>query len=293
MKRILLSLLFCGAIIPVIAQSKKSKLPKFNKNKDKEVFLKKQWFLGIKAGINYSGANVMERHSILQPTDYPASEVFKSYENFSDAGRQVTLEATFNFTEFSLSVQPTYRHNQFSYTNRFEWSDPENTANLLIMNYHQQQQIDYFDLPFIAKYEKVINKFSPFVQGGIYYSFLLNANKSVSVSGIDYASGGVDEFANETVIVGATDLFAKRHWGLLAGAGIYFTPGNVRLCIDVQYKIGMSNISSQENRYSSDRLSGIGDTSDDIKLNSVSLNLGCLFPLRFLSKNFRSTDIKK
>lgn len=293
MKKTLLSLLLLTLMSPVFAQPKKPKLPKFNKNKEKEVFLKKQWFLGIKAGINYSAADVIERHSVLQPTDYPAADVVKSYENFSDPGMQVTVEATFNFTEFSLSLQPTYRHNVFTYTNRFEWSDPENTANLLILNYQQKQQLDYFDLPIVGKYEKVINKFSPFLQGGIYYSFLLNANKSIEVSGIDYASGGVDEFRNETVIVGATDLFAKRHWGLLAGAGAYFTPGNVRLCLDVQYKIGMSNIASEKNRFSSDRLSGIGDTLDDIKLRSVSINLGCMFPLRFLSKNFRSTDIKK
>ena len=101
------------------------------------------------------------------------------------------------------------------------------------------------------------------------------------------------EFENETIIVGATDLFAKRHWGLLAGAGVHFNQGNVRFTIEAQYKHGMSNITSTKNRFASDRLSGVGDTMDDLKLRSIAINVGCLFPLRFLGKNFRSIDNRK
>jgi hypothetical protein len=54
--------------------------------------------------------------------------------------------------------------------------------------------------------------------------------------------------------------------------------------------LGMSNISSTDNRYGSDRLSGVGDAMDDLTLDNISVSLGCLFPLRFLSSGFKSLD---
>jgi hypothetical protein len=59
------------------------------------------------------------------------------------------------------------------------------------------------------------------------------------------------------------------------------------------YRYGLSNIASTQNRFGSDRLSGVGDTLDDMRLSSIAITAGCLFPLRFLGKNFRSTDNKK
>ena len=116
----------------------------------------------------------------------------------------------------------------------------------------------------------------------------MEATKEVTISGEDYASGGVHHYENEPIIIGASDLFAKHHWGLVVGGGIYYPMGNVRLNLDVTYKIGMSNISSTQNRYSSDRLSGVGDSLDDITLNNLAVSVGCLFPLRFLGSGFKS-----
>jgi hypothetical protein len=294
MKKLLLPILLMSVVSLSVAQQRKTpKLPKFNKNKERETFLNKQWFLGVKAGVNLSGADVIKEYAVINPTNYQTNESAKQYRNFKDVGTQVSFEATFYFTGLSLSFQPTYRHNRFGYTNDFEWTDAENPNNRLVLKYDQEQNIDYFDLPVLAKYEKMFNKFSPYIQGGVYYSFLANATKSVEVSGTDYASGGMDDFRNETIIVGATDLFARRHWGFVGGAGVYFNQGNVRFNLDIQYRLGMSNIASTENRFESDRLSGVGDTLDDMKLRSASLSLGCLFPLRFLGRNFRSTDNKK
>lgn len=291
------TLLVCVSIgFTVFGQSQKPpKLPKFNKNKEKYIFLNKQWWLGFKAGPNWSGAEVIKSYSAISPTNYPASDIQKKYKNYRDVGSQATLEATFYFTGLSLSFQPTYRHNQFQYSNNYQWRDsnPENVNNLLELNYLQRVKVDYFDLPVIAKYEKMFNKISPYIQAGIYSSFLINANKSSDVSGVDYASGGKNEFHNDRIIVGASDLMAKKHWGLLGGAGVYINQGNVRFNLDIQYKLGMSNITSTRNRYGSDHLSGIGDTLDDMKLRSISVSAGCLFPLRFLGKNFRSTDNRK
>lgn len=289
----ILTLLLLVTSTTLFAQQRAPKLPKFNKNKEKEVFLKKQWFLGFKAGINYSSADVIKEYSALSPVNYDISETRKDYDVYRDAGAQATLEATFYFTGLSLSFQPTFRHVAIGYSNSYSWVDEEIPTNALTLHYNQQQNLDYFDFPLLAKYEKMFNKFSPYVQAGIYSSVRLNATKSVAINGTDYASGGVNQFENEPIIVGAKNLYAKNHWGLLGGIGVYYNLGNVRLNFDVQYKKGMSNISSTKNRYSNNQLSGVGDTLDDMRLNSVMISLGSIFPLRFLGRNFRSTDNRK
>ena len=51
-------------------------------------------------------------------------------------------------------------------------------------------------------------------------AILINASKEVSINGIDNAAGGVNEFKDESIIIGAKDLFAKNHWGLIGRGGI-------------------------------------------------------------------------
>lgn len=293
MKNFAIPFLCLITTVAAYAQPRPPKLPKFNKNKEKEVFLKKQWFLGFKAGANVSGADVTKQYSVLSPSNYDLTEIEKKYKNYRNAGAHAVIEATFYFSGLSLSFQPTFRHNTFEYSNSYSWIDAENPNNVLELNYRQTQNLDYFDFPVLAKYEKMFNKLSPYVQAGIYSSVRLNATKSVDIEGTDFASGGANQFKDETIIVGAKDLYAKNHWGLLGGVGVYYNLGNVRLNLDVQYRKGMSNIASTENRYSNNQLSGVGDTLDDMRLNSILISAGSIFPLRFLGRNFRSTDNRK
>jgi hypothetical protein len=160
------------------------------------------------------------------------------------------------------------------------------------MDYKQQQRLDYIDFPLLMKYERGIRRIRPYIQGGFFASHLINANKTIEVTKTDHASGTPNTVHDEPIIVGARDLFAKNYWGLLGGAGVNYNLGNVRLNLDVQYKFGMSNISSARNRYSNDRLSGVGDSLDDLSLNNLAISVGCLFPLRFLERDFKSLDKK-
>lgn len=252
-------------------------------------FLNKQFWLGLKAGTNVTQAKVQEAYSVIVP---PATALVagKKYKNFNLLGSQASLEVTFYTKGFSISLQPTYRHARFEYSNAYEWIDNTNPDNRLVLKYRQEQQMDHAVLPLIIKYDIVGNKLRPFVQAGIFYSMLLNANKGVTVSGTDYASGGINEFTNEPVLVGAEDLFAKNYWGILGGTGVNYNVGNVRFTLEANYRIGMSLANSTENRYKNDRLSGIGDAMDDIKLNTIDFSFGCLFPMRYLASSFKTLD---
>jgi Outer membrane protein beta-barrel domain len=282
-------LLFLLIAFQVSGQNKKK--PSFNNKarSDQNKFLEKQWWLGFKAGVNLSDVIPEKRYTVLTPTNYPASSTDKTYDSYNKTGSQVCLEITFYYKGFSFSTQPMYKHSRFTYANQFNWTNPENSAERLEMKFDQEQQIDFADFPLLVKYEFTGNKLRPYIQAGAFYSFLVDANKSVKVSGVDYASGGTNAFANEPVIVGAKDLF-ENYWGLIGGAGVNYNLGNVRLVLDVSYRHGMSNIANVDNRFSNDRLNGIGDAQDDLLLRNITISAGCLFPLRFLSNSFKALD---
>ncbi len=293
MKRLLLMVL-CLSLLGTIsfAQGKKRKPPKnFNsKNKQDEKFLEKQFWMGLKAGTNLTKVHVTKQYSVISPVNETSTE--KSYESFNKPGSQVALELTFYYKGISASLQPTYRSSTFAYTNSYEWVDGTIPTNSLTLDYYQEQKIEYAEIPLVIKYEFLTGNFRPYIQLGGYAAFLINANKTVEVSGMDLASGGENSFTNEPVIVGAKDLFAKNSWGLIGGAGANYNLGNIRINLDIMYRYGMSNIASTENRFSNDRLSGVGDAMDDMTMDNLSISLGVLFPLRFLSSGFKSSDSK-
>ncbi len=284
---------FCLLLtLTAVAQPKKKKgTPAYNKqNKETDQFLQKQWWLGFKAGANLSQTVVTTSYNVISPTNYEPSAIAKQYDDFKLLGSQATLEVTFYYKGFSFSFQPTYQHSRFVYANNFSWTDDENQSNTVELKYEQEQKLDHAVLPLLIKYDLTKSKLRPYLQIGGYTALLLSANKSVTVSGTDYASGGTNAFENEPIIVGAKDLFAKNHWGLLGGAGVNYNVGNVRLNLDIIYRYGMSNIVSPKNRYGNDRLSGVGDALDDLTLNNLSVSIGCLFPMRFLASGFKSLD---
>lgn len=276
----------------VYAQPKRRPPASFKK-KAKEAqnsFLDKQWWIGLKVGPNLTKATPDTRHSILTPTNYAAVLNDKTYDGFKQLGSQATLEITFNYKGIGFSFQPSYRLSRFTYTNQFMWDNSENPAESMVLHYSHEHKVDYADLPLIVKYDFTSNTLRPYIQAGIFYSVLVNANKVVDISGTDFASGGTNEFSSEPLIVGAKDLFYKGYWGIIAGTGLHYNLGNVRLVLDMSYRIGMSNITNTENRFSNDRLSGIGDALDDMKTDNLVVSIGCLFPMRFLSTSFKSTD---
>jgi hypothetical protein len=289
MKRLLPLLIIVSISLATQAQVKKKKGAIASKPSQQSKFLEKQWWLGFKAGTNLSQASPIKRYTVTTPTNYAQALNNKSYDSFNELGSQATLEATFYYKGFSFSTQPTYRHIRFSYSNQFQWTNPENSAERLVLKYDQEQKVDYADFPLIVKYDILRNKLRPYVQVGIFYSMLINANKSIKISGTDYASGGTNQFSNQEIIVGAKDLF-DNYWGLMGGVGLDYNLGNVRVVLDASYWKSMSNISNTSNRFSNDRLTGIGDAQDDLDLNNIVISAGVLFPMRFLSNSFKTLD---
>jgi hypothetical protein len=288
MRKILLAIICVATLADAEAQVRKNS--RYNLGNKENPFLQQQWWIGLKGGVNASTVNVDKSYSVIVPSNYSSDLTRKEYSSWKPFGTQIGLEATYFFRGFSASIQPTYTTIRFSYENRYSWTDPENEANKLELKYEQDQKSSYIYFPLLFKYEINLHGITPYIQAGAYTSFLLDATKSVTISGVDHASGGTNQFEYEPVAVGASDLFASSHYGFIGGAGLYYNVGNIRLNLDIQYRIGRSLLNSTENRYDNDRLAGIGDAMDDITVNSIAVSLGTLFPLRFLSSGFKSYD---
>ena len=189
-----------------------------------------------------------------------------------------------------LSLQPNFRRESFAYSNHYMWVDDTNSENTLELNYYQEQKLDYIEVPLILKASFLQGNIKPFVGVGGYYGWLVNANKSITVDGIDRASGSAYPFNKESLSVGATDLFVNYNAGILGSIGFNYDPGNIRLTFEIQYRYGLTNITNTANRFTDNRLAGMGDALDDMSLNNLAINLGVLFPLRFLSNEFSSSE---
>ncbi len=256
----------------------------------KSDFLKTQWWLGFYGGGNMAMAVPGQRYSGIQALNYDNSINEKNYEGYSLPGGQAGINITFYHRGFSFTLAPHYRVEKFTYSNTYEWYSDENELNSIQLTYEQSHALQYVELPFLIRYDILAGQFRPFLQAGVYYRHLLNASKTVTTEGVDMASGTSGPFENEPVTTGATDLFVSGATGIIGGAGCTYDIWNVRFVLDVSYRHGLGNIANAENRYSANPLTGIGDAMDDISLNSISVNIGCVFPLRFISKDLKAID---
>ncbi|NJL12037.1 MAG: PorT family protein [Microscillaceae bacterium] len=260
--------------------------------KSNDPFEKAQWWIGFKSGASLTQAVPDERYTPFSSTDNPDLTYYhKEYVDFKDWGAEAGLEITFFYGGFSASFQPAYRRHRFTYTNDYQWFDTENDQNTLLLRYTQDHKLDYLEFPLLFKYDFTRTAFRPSVFLGGYISTLIEAQKTLTINGTDFASGAQNEFVNEEIIVGARDLFIKSQVGLMGGIGLSYNVGNVRLALQGLYRYGLNNITDVKNRYVNNRLAGAGDALDDLKLRNISVTLSCLFPMRFLrTGSFRAVD---
>ena len=260
-----------------------AKKAKRKANNTTDPFLETQWWLGFKIGGNLTNVTPGDRFTAFSSANGFAPEVYdKEYESFNKFGALSGIDVTFYHKGFSISFQPNYRRQRFSYSNDFQWLDAENANNTLTLNYVQDHNLDYIELPILVKYDILKTKIRPYVHAGFYYATLINADKEVTITGNDLASGFADQFQSDVISLGVTDLFIDSSIGLLGGIGGSYDVGNIRVSLDLTYRYGFNNITNVQNRFTENRLAGIGDALDDLTMQNLSLNLSILFPMRFL-----------
>lgn len=293
MKRIIifcLLMVILGATTEICAQNDRRK-GKYQQRPDQTSdFLKTQWWLGFYGGTNLVSPQPGQRYTGMVALNYDDALNEKLYDEYTLPGGQSGISITFYHRGFSFVFSPNYRVERFAYSNTHTWESDENLSNSLTLTYEQENRLQFIELPVYIKYDLMTGRLRPFIQAGVYYRRLINAEKTVMTSGVDYASGGSGPFESEAVSVGTTSLFADHTTGIAGGVGCTYDIWNVRFSLDIIYQKGLNNIANTENRYSENPVTGIGDAMDDLQLNAVSINVGCVFPLRFISKNLKAIE---
>ncbi|WP_018342435.1 outer membrane beta-barrel protein [Cytophaga aurantiaca] len=248
-------------------------------------FEKTQFYIGIRGGLNFTKANVLNSYSSFVSPSNPDEHYTKTYKDYATPGGTFGLEFSFSYENFTASFQPNYRRQIYSYSNTYEWQDANSAQNYLQLTYTQKTHLNYIELPLFIRYNIVAGGFKPFVQAGFYYAILNGATKQLDIEGVDHSGGTSRNFSQPSSIIGADNLFIKSSIGAALGLGTTYKVGNIRLILDATYRLGLNNISNVQNRYSANPLSGAGDVSDDIKLNNITISFGCLFPMKFVTSS--------
>ncbi len=264
----------------------------FKNNTARDAFRSTQGYIGLFGGSNFSQPYVSERFSdfsMISSTDPVSINDQKEYGSLLDnTGAQFGISAAFTSKMgLSLAISPAYQVTQYKYESQFVWQDAENETNYLEFNHEHSQRLHYVSLPLLIRYTPLRKKFRPYVQIGVHYDRLFNAQKNVRTRGLDRASGSEVDFAFSTQSSDVSRLYIKSHFGLLAGGGFTYNLGTLILFFDGQYRYGMHTTTNAKTRYSGSRdIPGFGNVLDNVTIRNLQLSFGCYFPLKFLTKDF-------
>lgn len=245
---------------------------------------KTQFWLGLKGGMNLSHTAILERFTVLESTTSKDDVYKKEYQNFNQIGSQFQFCFQFAYRSISLMVAPGYKSMGYNYKNKYNWTDADNASNKFELNYNQIQTLEYAILPITLKYEFLKKSFKPYVQAGIMLAMGIKASKTLQINGTDNASGGTTNFEKPAITSDASMLYNPLWTAAIGGLGLNYDKLNIRLFIEINYMLGLNNITNANTRYTVNQFAGSGDVLDNVKISNIDISIGALFPLKFLDR---------
>ncbi len=250
-----------------------------------ENFLKTQFWLGLKLGINYTQASPDDRNTGFSPIDYSADSLRKSYDDFVLPGAHVGLEMNFYHRGFSASFQPAFKRSRFKYNSMLEWTGVAENSTFQV-TYNVEQRMDLIELPLIFKYDIVQRgKIRPFAMLGGFYSLVISAQKDVSLDQVDFSSGTPLGSSGGIATLGVKDAF-QNFSGLSGGIGVNLDYWNIRTVFEINYKHSLTSATRPNEQQN--ELASLGETNDELLLRDINISLGFVFPFRFIDQQFKA-----
>ncbi len=286
----IIALIFLNYNIEVHAQQKSMKKPASS-------IQMPELQLGLKTGLNFARINSTQEYNVLESTDGTENSG-KKYKN-SRSGMQLGFTAAYGLNQnISFLASPVYTSFKFGYENKYSWIDAERTTNHTNLNFSHEHVLHYIEIPLSVKYHILSGKIKPYIETGGFYGILQSANKTISTTRTDNASGEQSIEVNDVQTIGIKNLFISSNLGVLGGAGIRYDIGRVSslmtgstnlgvisLVFSGIYKYGLNNITNVRNRYADNRtVMGAYDVLDDIRMNNIEISMACLFTLKYKNK---------
>lgn len=253
------------------------------------VHRKKRAFLGVYGGVNYSLPKITEKHSVLTSMS-SSEEVFeKDYDKlFQNGSHQFGMYFLYGMTNrFSLVFQPAYYTYRYKYQTSYSWSDTVNYMNFE-REMHHDQQLYYFSLPVLVRWDMTKRKFSPYLQLGVYTDLRHRASKSIGYDPI--IDGELNKGSlTETERAMATDHINKVDVGLVGGIGLSYFSKYFVIGLESNFRYGFLPLINDRNRYAD--LTGFTgqhlDVPDQLLMRNINFQIKLLFPI----DNLRTLDI--
>lgn len=251
-------------------------------------FLRSQWYLGFFGGVNFTKSVSTQTYSVLGQLQTQQAGTTKGHSGYTQMGTQAGLVFQYSTNGFNISINPGIHTVNIQHKTSSQWTESGNPDNAVEVMYTHDTRLNYVEFPLSFHYDILKEKLRPYIGIGAYYGLLINATRTISRSGTDSASGNAGNFTDQPSTIGIKEQYISSSVGIFGHVGASYDPGNIRLFIDFGYKYGLNNITDTGNRYNNNELASIGEAMDDIRLENIYVNLGVVFPLKFISKNYNA-----
>ncbi len=223
--------------------------------------------LSFKGGVNSSNASVIQNFGTDNTSD--SNEKYSSSIGFNfGAGIELNLS-----DHLSLGFETNFLTQRYQYKNQFFNGDTQNFS----------ERSSVIDAPLLLKYRTKINKFYPFVYGGISHQYLLSSKGEFELIDVGPTATDGSPQAERQVTGPEENLKELRNnlnRFLVGGIGASFRLGYNYIFVDARYYYGLTNFVNQEAQYSNPRLLYQFGYVDDLKrMQTLSISIGWIKPL--------------
>jgi hypothetical protein len=266
-----------------------ARLPANIKNGGSVYSKESKLMVGAKGGLTFAQPIVLQKFNVVNPLDNAISQSGnKTYKSlFHNIGYQYAFTALYKLKEsLDIRLEPNFATYIYKYQTEYSWISSGSDAEQIDMSIKHRHSLNYLEIPITLRYLYGSGTARPFIQGGIYYGFLLNAIKSSEKIETYSNSLGTSTLNSEKQTGDARSLYVKSRYGFNAGIGIDYDFSAVHLTFDINLNFGINSVANESGRYSNQQYtSGLYDIQDNIRLIIPSVNIGILFPLNKPSKS--------
>ncbi len=248
-----------------------------------------KFMVGAKGGLTFVQPIVLQKFNVVNPLDNAISQSgTKTYKPFyQNIGYQYAFTALYKLKEsLDIRIEPNFTTYVYKYQTEYSWISSGSDAERIDMSIKHRHSLNYLEIPITLRYLYGSGTAKPFIQGGIYYGFLLNAIKSSEKTETYSNTTGSSTLNSEQQTGDARLLYVKSRYGFNAGIGIDYDFSSVHLTFDINLNFGINSVANESGRYSNQQYtSGLYDIQDNIRFIIPSVNIGILFPLNKPSKS--------
>jgi hypothetical protein len=245
-----------------------------------------KFMVGLKGGVTFAQPIVTQKFNVISPLDNVISQSgTKTYKLFyRNIGYQYFFTALYQISNsLDVRIEPGFPTYVYKYSSAYFWLS--NTERI-DMSVKHQQTLKYVEIPVTLRYLYGSGALRPFIQGGIFYEYMLNSIKQFKRNETYTNSAGVSTLNSDSQTGDASPLYVKSRYGFNAGIGLDYDLTYFHLTFDVNLNMGINKVTNEATRYSTQQFSsGIYDVQDNIRFIIPSVNIGILFPIH---KSMRS-----